>query len=195
MTKWVNLTAAAVAALGLAAPGCKRKTKEELLQAAEDKSRFETEKVARQAEGIGEGLQGAGKKGAESLSKGVGDVFRGTAQGFDASLAAVTVKPGAGLAEAGLQIDRAARRPGEAPTITAYVVGGKPFAGTLLLRALDDAGREVGRARAEVEQDADEAGYVDFAFDPRAPLTAVTTFEISVREAREWKPTRPKGGR
>jgi hypothetical protein len=192
MRKW---TAVALAVAALALPGCKRKTKEEVLQGAEDKTRFETEKVARQAQGIGEGLQGAGKKGARSLSKGVGDVFRGTAQGFDESLAAVTVKPGPGLAEAGLQVDRAARRPDAVPTVTVYVQSARAFAGTLQLRALDDGGREVGRARADLEQDAEEAGYVDFAFDPRSPLTAVTTFEVAVRSTRERAPARPKGGR
>ena len=169
-------------ALGLLAlSACKEKAKEEVLQQAEDEARFRTEKKSRQVEGVGEGLQGAGKRGAESLSKGVGEVLRGTAKGFDDSLSAVAVAPGNGLAEAGLRVERAHRQNAAAPTITAYVLSGQPFAGTLLLRALDDSGKEVGRAKAALKQEADDAAYVDFTFDERVPLHTVKTFEMTAR--------------
>jgi hypothetical protein len=51
--------------------GCRSKSKEEILQAAEDKARFETEKKSRAVEGVGAGLQTAGKEGEQALSKGV----------------------------------------------------------------------------------------------------------------------------
>jgi hypothetical protein len=169
----------------LALAACKEKAKEEVLQQAEDEARFKTEKKSRQVEGVGEGLQGAGKRGAESLSKGVGEVLRGTAKGFDDSLSAVAVQPGAGLAEAGLHVERAHRQSAAAPTITTYVLSDKPFAGTLLLRALDDAGKEVGRTKAAVKRDADDAGYVDFSFDERVPLHTVSRFEMTARSLPE----------
>lgn len=171
-------TALVLAAVALA--GCREKTKEQVLQAAEDKARLETEKRSRAIKGVGEGLQTAGKEGAQSLSKGVGEVLRGSAKGFDASLSAVQVAAGPGLQDAGLKVERAARQASQPPTITAYLVADQRFAGTLRLRALDDEGREVGRAQAVVKQDAGDAGYVDFAFDGRVPLTAVTAFEMSV---------------
>jgi hypothetical protein len=156
-----------------------RRTKEEVLQAEQEKARFETEKKGRAVQGIGEGLQTAGKDGAQALSKGVGDVFKGTVKGFDASLAAVSVSAGPGLAEAGVAIERAARRSAEVPTITVYLVSDKAFAGTLRLRALVD-GREVGRSQAILERAAGEAGYVDFTFDPRVPLATVSAIELAV---------------
>jgi hypothetical protein len=159
--------------------GCRSKSKEEILQAAEDKARLETEKKSRAVQGVGEGLQTAGKEGAQALSKGVGEVFKGTARGFDQSLAAVQVKAGSGLEAAGLAVPRASRQRGGAPTITAYVISEQPFAGTLRLRALE-AGREVGRSQVRLTREAGEAAYVDFAFDPRVPLGTVAELELAV---------------
>jgi hypothetical protein len=177
-----NETLALVAALTMAAgaSGACGRTKEEVLKAEQEKARFETEKKGRAVQGIGEGLQTAGKDGAQALSKGVGDVFKGTVKGFDASLAAVTVAAGPGFAEAGLAVERAARQRGETPTITVYLVSERAFAGTLRLRALLE-GREVGRAQTTLDRAAGEAGYVDFSFDPRVPLASVSQLELVAR--------------
>lgn len=156
-----------------------RRSKEEILKAEQEKARFETEKKGRAVQGIGEGLQTAGKDGAQALSKGVGDVFKGTVKGFDASLAAVSVAPGDGLAEAGLAVERAARQRSRTPTITVYLVSERAFAGTVRLRALLE-GREVGRSQTSLDRAAGEAGYVDFTFDPRVPLASVSQLELAV---------------
>jgi hypothetical protein len=170
---------AALVALAAAASGCKARTKEQVLQAEQEQARFETERKGRAVEGIGEGLQTAGKDGARALSKGVGDVFKGTVRGFDASLSTVAIRPGPGLVEAGLTVERAARRRADVPTVTAYLVSERAFAGALRLRAMSD-GHEVGRSQTRVERQAGEAAYVDFTFDPRVPMATVTELELAV---------------
>src|SRR5688500_13010543 len=122
MTTRKTLALFAILTTAGGALGACRRTKEEVLKAEQERARFETEKKGRAVQGIGEGLQTAGKDGAHALSKGVGDVFKGTVKGFDASLAAVTTRPGPGFAEAGLTVERAARRRADVPTVTAYIV-------------------------------------------------------------------------
>jgi hypothetical protein len=174
--RWTVLTVAAAAALALG--GCRSETKEERLQEAEDAARFKAEEKSRMAKGIGEGLQGAGKEGAQALSKGVGAVYRGTVKGLDQGVVMVTVAAAPNLASSGMRIERAGRRATpEGGGVTVYLVHDAAFAGTLMLRALDE-GREVGRARATVKKEAGEAGYVDFVFDERVPVAALSAFEL-----------------
>lgn len=99
---------------------------------------------------------------------------RGVGEGL-----AVPVSVGPGLAESGVAVFRAARRRGEVPTIRAYLVSEKPFAGTLRVRALS-GGHELGRSQTSLERTAGEAGYVDFTFDPRVPLANVTELELAL---------------
>jgi hypothetical protein len=75
----------------LAAAGCRSEDKEKRLQEAEDAARLETEEKARRAKGVGEGLQGAGREGAQAVSKGLGAVYRGTVKGLDQGVVVVTM--------------------------------------------------------------------------------------------------------
>ncbi|HET8647473.1 MAG TPA: hypothetical protein VFO85_18390 [Vicinamibacteria bacterium] len=171
---------AMAAAAALALGGCRSKSREERLQQAEEAARFKAEEKARMAKGVGQGLQGAGREGAQALSKGVGAVYRGTVKGLDQGLTTVAVTLAPSLASSGMRIERAGRRgTPEGGGVTLYLVHEGAFAGTLLLRALDE-GREVGRARATVKKAAGDAGYVDFVFDERVPVGALSTFELGV---------------
>jgi len=151
------------------------KSREEKLKAAEEKGRDLVDTKARVAKGVGESLQTEGKAGAEAVSKGVGEVVKGVSKGFDASLQSVTVKVAAELGARGVQVTRANRK---TQTISAYIITDQAFSGTLTLRALDDKGVEVGRAKTSYKATASDAAYADFAFDERTPMSAVQNFEL-----------------
>jgi len=163
--------------LTLLAVGCP--SKEEVLEKAEESGKFLVEKKASLVKGVGEGLKGGGKEGAESLSEGVGEVLRGAAKGFDNSLGAVKVEAVEALGTAGVKVERGARHGEDGKHgITLYLVFEQAFEGRLLLRALDAEGHEVGRSTAEEKRAAGDAGYVDFAFDERVPLLTVDHVEL-----------------
>ncbi len=176
MRKWMT-----VALLVSGVFGCK--SKEEQLKEAEEDAKFKADMKGAMVKGVGEALQGSGQEGMQALSKGLGDVVKGAAKGFDASLDAVQVKPAQTLTDKGMRVERASRRAaaqaGQPAVITAYVLSDKDYKGTLMLRALDDGGKEVGRSKAEVTQKPGDAAYVDFPFDERVPLNTISTFEIS----------------
>ncbi|MDR1074822.1 MAG: hypothetical protein LBL59_00495 [Xanthomonadaceae bacterium] len=62
-----------------------------------------------------------------------------------------------------------------------YVVSNAPFNGTLMAKAQDKDGREIGRATADVELENDDAKYVDFQFDDQMDGNLVRKYLISVR--------------
>ena len=151
------------------------KSREEKLKAAQQKGQDLVETKARLVKGVGEGLQGGGKAGAEAVSKGVGEVVKGVSKGFDASLQSVAVKVVPELGARGLQVTRATRKD---RTVSVYVITDKAFSGPLILRALDDKGVEVGRAKVALKGEAGDAAYTDFPFDERTPMSAVQGFEL-----------------
>jgi len=159
-------------------------SKEELVKKAEETGKFATEKKAAIVKGVGQGLQGEGKQGAEELSKGVGEVVKGAAKGFDQSLTAVKLDLAPELTSKGVRAERGSKLAGAASQparrgITIYLIYDQAFAGSLLVRALDAGGKEVGRAQAEVKQPAGAAGYLDFVFDARTPFEAVDRYAVS----------------
>jgi hypothetical protein len=159
-------------------------SKEEIVKKAEETGKFATEQKAAIVKGVGEGLKGEGKEGAAALTEGVGEVVKGAAKGLDKSLAEVKLEVAPELAAKGVRVERGSRLASAASQparkgVTIYVVYDQPFGGKLLVRALDDGGKELGRALAEVKQPAGAAGYVDFAFDERTPIEAVNRYAVS----------------
>lgn len=163
-------------------------SKEEIVKKAEEASKFAAEKQAAVAKGVGEGLKGEGKVGAEALSEGVGEVVKGAAKGFDKSLHAVKLELAPELASKGVRAERGSRLDSGASQpsrrgITIYLIYDQPFAGKLAVRALDEAGKELGRALADVKQPAGAAGYVDFVFDERTPFESVDRYAVGLGAA------------
>lgn len=163
--------------------GCK--TDEEVLQGEHDKGKFIADKKAELIKGIGESLKGRGAEGAESLSEGIGAVFKGAVKGFDASLEAVKHKVDPSAAAKGINVKRASRYKVQGDdddsahkekVITAYMIFEQDFSGKLQTRAMKDAETEIGRATVEIKETSGEAKYIDFAFDERTPITTVDHF-------------------
>lgn len=70
--------------------------------------------------------------------------------------------------------------------VSLYAIFGKPFSGTLELRAKNAEGQEVGRSERleKLKQDADSATFFTFKFDARTPLATVTEFSLHSVAAR-----------
>ncbi|MDR1888989.1 MAG: hypothetical protein LBQ81_06380 [Zoogloeaceae bacterium] len=64
---------------------------------------------------------------------------------------------------------------------TAYLVSDKDFKGTLLAKAFDGAGTEIGRSRIDVDVKADDAGWVDFDFPAQMTSTTVKKLQFSAK--------------
>jgi len=175
-------------ALGVlaASPGCK-KTREEMIQEAEDKGRELTEKKAGIVKGVGDGLQGEGKKASESVAKGASGVLKSGMQGAKAGFVELSVTASEQLASAGIKVERASivndpkeTDPGKRNRlVTAYLVLDKPFKGKITMIAKDSAGKELGRAKADVDEDEATGKNFLFAFlDPFADLELATQVEL-----------------
>jgi hypothetical protein len=169
------LSLAALFAFALS--GCK--SKEEILQAAEEKGQLVTEKNARLVKGVGEALEGEGKVAGEQLAKGTAQVVRGIEQGVvdGASTIPITVLEGTGGGT--LKAERAAihRDDPKTPQIKVYLVLDKPYKGPLTLLAKSKDGKEVGRSKLEIDEQ-DTGKYFLFAFDPLVDLSLAATLEL-----------------
>ena len=63
---------------------------------------------------------------------------------------------------------------------TTYLIAGQPFKGTLLARAFDKDGQEIGRSRAEVDLQKDDADYVGFVFHQQMDSQLVSKYRIDL---------------
>src|SRR5262245_15529315 len=127
--------------------GCK--TKEEILQAAEEKGKDMAEAKARVVKGVGEALEGEGKTAGESLAKGSAQVVRGIEGGATEGFGALPITVSSELGGAGMKAERAAihRDDPKTPQVKVYLVLDKPYKGKLTLLAKSKDDKEVGRSK------------------------------------------------
>jgi hypothetical protein len=159
------------------------KNKEEQKNSAEDTAKFLAEKKARMAKGVGEAMKGEGKDAADSVGEGVGEVLKGGGSGLDKSLLKINVEIDKQLSDAGVSLGRTARLEKKNEKgqdgVTLYFIYNKAFNGTVLLKAFDAKGTEVGRSSSPVKGTADNTQYVNFYFDERVPLNIVTKYTLN----------------
>lgn len=169
------------------------KSREEVLEQAEEEGKFQVEKKTQLLKGVGEGLKEKGKESAQALGEGVGEVLKGAAQGLEKSLHEVEVSAPPELKKRGVKVERAQRNSDAAKGdgVTVYMIFEREYGGNLALRALDASGNEIGRAVVEVYRNPGEASYVDFFFDQRTPMTAVDRFAL---EETDQAPTSEDAG-
>jgi hypothetical protein len=106
------------------------------------------------------------------------DFASGVGGGVDKQLA-VTVELSEELSSLGLSktVSKAALK-----ELNVYLIAAKPVKGTLLAKALNKEGQEIGRATAEVEFAADDAKYVPFRFDVEMDSQLVDKYTISFKK-------------
>lgn len=157
------------------------KTREEQLQAAENDGQFLAAKKSKLVEGIGKGLQVEGKKAGESLLKGATGVLKAGLKGAEEGLFALPVLATEELSQAGLKVERASMHKEKGDdgeeryrAVKVYVVFDKPYKGELTLLARDDDDKELGRAKATVDEPKATGKHVVFAFDSLVDLNLAT---------------------
>ncbi len=155
-------------------------SEEEAKKKAENAAKFAAEKQARIAKGVGEALKGEGKDAAESVSEGVGEVAKGFNTGFDKSLMKVNVQVAKDLQEY-VKLGRAGKYTNDTTQTTdvvLYLINEKDLKTTLVIKAFDKDSLEIGRQKVSIDKKSDDAGYVQFSFDKRTPLSLATHYEL-----------------
>lgn len=169
----------------LASPGCK-KSREEMIQEAENQGRDLTEKKAGIVKGIGDGLQGEGKKASESVAKGASGVLKSGMQGAKEGFLELTLTASEQLTAAGIKAERASMPlEAEVPdaekrkrSIKIYLVLDKPYTGDVTLIARDSANKELGRTKLAVKEEATGKNFLFTFDDPLVDLSLATSAEL-----------------
>lgn len=156
-------------------------SKEEKMKEANDDGNEVVAVKAKFIEGAGDALQNEGKKAAKSASKGVGEIIKGVNTGFSESLNTAEVQSEAAF-KAIFEDCKAEKIYGEdadkTKKVTIYLIAKKDFSGKLMLKALNEDKKEIGRSSLDVTLKQDEAKYVDFIFDSRTHLLQTEYFVI-----------------
>lgn len=124
-----------------------------------------------------------------SVSQRAGAAVSGVATDFISGLGAgvdekmkVETEFDASFADHGLQATLGKGRGMGSNLAAIYVVAGNtPFKGKLLAKAMDQEGKEIGRAQAELQLAADDATYVTLNFNEEMDSNLVRKYLLSVR--------------
>jgi hypothetical protein len=65
--------------------------------------------------------------------------------------------------------------------MTLYLIANKRVTGTLLAKAVNQGGAEIGRSTAAIELAADDAAYVTFKFDERTDMAMVEKYTVELK--------------
>ena len=136
--------------------------------------------VCFQATGCGRKDESISKKVGRKLGESVTDFGSGVGTGFDAQMT-VNVELTEDLAKLGVSSTMAkSLAPSVPKTITVYLITQNKLEGTLVARALNGKGLEIGRARTEVTLAKDDAQYVNFAFPSEMDTGMVVRYEVGL---------------
>ncbi|EYF05703.1 hypothetical protein [Chondromyces apiculatus] len=165
--------------------GCK-KTREQIIQEAEEKGREMTEEKAGIVKGVGDGLQGEGKKAGESVAKGATGVVKAGFQGAKQGIVELAPTISEQLTAAGVKIERASMPLAEEVpdaakrkrSVKVYLILDKPFAGDITLIARDSGSKELGRTKMAVKEEATGKNFLFTFDDPLVALDLATSIEL-----------------
>ncbi len=159
------------------------RSREERNRLAEEKAQAQTEEKASMVKGVGEGLKNTGKKASESLAEGIGELYNGANEGFDKSLVKKDIRV-CDSSKEWITVSRTEQQASDTTNknVSVYLVFEKDCKGKLLLKAYDSGANEVGRSTMEINEKADNAHYVNFAFDARTPVSLIRYFTIEFKE-------------
>lgn len=110
----------------------------------------------------------AGEKAGEAIGEAAKGVSGGVENAFDIK---IEKKEGAGLES--LEFGKILLNSDSTGTdnkISAYIIFNSDFDRTVTLKVFDRKGLEEGRVRKTLSGKSDEAGYVDFVFDPKTNI-------------------------
>ena len=111
-------------------------------------------------------------KSGETVGKTATEFFEGVSEGIDKTLLC-EVSLSSALIDKGLKTGKFAienAEGGHNNQLTIYLIFDQAFQSSVTAKAFDKNGLEVGRAKIDIEEKADEAGYFDFIFDKRTKI-------------------------
>ncbi|MCL2315044.1 MAG: hypothetical protein FWC28_07340 [Proteobacteria bacterium] len=120
------------------------------------------------------------QKTGSTIGRSAVDFVAGLGEGIDKRMV-VKLDVDPALAAKGLSTTMGKSRGVGSKDASVYIVAGKPFKGTLMVRAMDEAAVEIGRSQVEVEFAADEARYVTFSFNEEMDSQLVRSYLLSLR--------------
>ena len=109
-------------------------------------------------------------KGGETVGKTATEFFEGVSEGIDKTLQCDVVLS-QNLLDNGLSTGKFAvendSTGGANNVLVLYIIFDKDFSGSVMAKAYDKTGLEIGRSNIEIVGKAGDAGYFDFKFDKR----------------------------
>jgi hypothetical protein len=128
------------------------------------------------------GERGHAKKAGQAVGETVTDFTRGVGSGIDKRLE-VNVELSEKLTGLGVSktVAKSAGIDDHKKGVTVYLMSQTPVTGSLVARALNDEGAEIGRSVVDIELGADDAKYVTFRFDPEMDSQLVERYLIDVK--------------
>jgi hypothetical protein len=131
---------------------------------------------------------GCGKKGGgffgktgEAVGEKLTDFTKGVGKGIDQRML-VEVSHGPEVQALGLSktIAKSLGLGESKPGISIYFIAARPVSTTLVVRALNSEGAEIGRAKTKVGLGKDEAAYVNFEFDHQMDTATVHQYSVGL---------------
>lgn len=131
--------------------------------------------------GCGEGESGAARKTGETIGKQLTEFATGVGKGIDQKmLVEVTLAPEVQALGLTNTIAKSLGLDTMSKGISIYLIASEPVSTTLLAKAVNSDGVEIGRSRAEVEFQRNDARYVNFTFESEMDSAMVKRYEISL---------------
>lgn len=126
--------------------------------------------------------EGKAKKAGQAVGETVTDFAKGVSTGIDKRLEVEvdlsTRVSGLGLSKT---IAKAAGIDSHQKGITVYLLSSKPVAGSLIAKALNAEGTEIGRSTVDIDFAEDDAQYITFPFDAQMDTQLVRRYTIDIK--------------
>jgi hypothetical protein len=131
--------------------------------------------------GCGKSGESIADKAGESVGRHVTDFTKGVGRGIDQQMAVeVSLAPDVQALGLTNTVAKALGLDSTKKGITVYLISSRSVSNTLVARALNADGLEIGRARSEVVLDRDDAGYVKFEFADEMDAQLVKRYMIGL---------------
>jgi len=121
-------------------------------------------------------------KGGEAVGKSAGEFFSGVGQGVektrDCKVVLSDELKNKGLSTGVYIVEGSAG--GSQNVFILYLIFAKDFSGEIQARVKDPSGAEKGRVTRSISDKAGNAGYTEFAFDPRTHIESKNIIELSL---------------
>jgi hypothetical protein len=122
-------------------------------------------------------------KGGETVGKTATEFFEGVSEGVEQTLAC-EILLSQELKDMGVKTGKTSvnNSPdgGNNNLLTLYLIFDKDFKSSVIAKAFDKNGLEIGRAKLEIQSKTGDAGYYDFSFDKRTYIEVKSKIQLDI---------------